>query len=227
MKDTLYSIRKKKTNEGINIWGDARTLTQNAGFYMWPAPITGDERIINFVNDTFPTLSGSGAIIATSDLATTGLQGNKFLAHIADTKRSVVQNPIWFKSKFLGSLDSSFSYLINEIEDSKYILEKKIDVDDDESAFYTPDVWVRSIKFIIKYANHILNKDKQHVLNPKIYHGPDGSVDFYWQYPHLNMLLNIPSKGSGSFSGDDNGTNKFNGFFNPDEPNFKFMPSIY
>ncbi|SDE80952.1 hypothetical protein SAMN05216464_109278 [Mucilaginibacter pineti] len=142
-------------------------------------------------------------------------------------KTAASTQPIWHESKFLGLLDNSFSLLIKEINDSKYILNQKIDSEDKNSGMYSSDSWIRGIKFIIKYANHVFSKEKQCILTPKIYHGPEGSIDFYWDYSHLNMLVNIPLHGDASFSLDDNGTNKINGFFNPDEPMFKFLPLAF
>jgi hypothetical protein len=149
------------------------------------------------------------------------------LENLTTVKRPILQKAIWHETKFLGRLNSPADGLEKEINESKYILTQKLDPENDGSLFYSEQTWIRAIKYIIKYSNYIFSKEQQSILVPKIYHGPDGSIDFYWQFPHFNMLLNISDQASGSFSGDDNGINKFNGFFNPDEPNFKLIPSIF
>jgi hypothetical protein len=134
---------------------------------------------------------------------------------------------LWHESIYLGSLNNSFSSLIKEIDDSKYILSQKLDWEMENSPLYSLDSWLRGVKFVIKYANHVFFKEKKRILTPKIYHGPENSIDIYWDYNHLNMLLNIPIQGEGSFSLDDSEYNKINGFFNPDEPTFKYLPLAF
>jgi hypothetical protein len=146
---------------------------------------------------------------------------------LSGEKSATSTQALWHEATYLGSLNNSFSILIKEITESKYILNQKLDWEIENSPLYSLESWLRAIKFIIKYANHVFFKEKQCILTPKIYHGPENSIDIYWDYSHLNMLLNVPILGEGSFSLDDNGSNKINGFFNPDEPTFKYLPLAF
>ena len=221
MKASLYTKKRKKASSEHHTWLTASSsLNSYNSIYKKHSHNSIDEDF-NTINIHYPNIE----IIPRLDLLADLSENNGFNSSFID-RQLHGRRSIWHESKFLGLLDNSFSALIKEIDESKYILSQKIDSEEESGPLYSLDVWIKSIRFIIKYANYISSNSKQYILTPKIYHGPNGSIDFYWDYHFFNMLLNVPIEGKGTFSADDNGFNKLNGVFNPDEPNFKFFPSI-
>lgn len=118
--------------------------------------------------------------------------------------------------------------LIQSIEKSKYILELKDNWDDEGAKAYLKDTWIKAIKFIVNYAELILAHTGKSIIAPNIYHGPDGSIDLLWKHLSFNLLINIPEDATllGTFYGDDYGSQKIEGSFNPELVKTSLFPFL-
>lgn len=125
-------------------------------------------------------------------------------------------------------VSQELSQLVQSIEESKYILELKDNWDDDGAKAYSKYTWGKAINFIVEYAEWILANCSKIISSPKIYHGPDGSIDLYWKNSSFNLLINIPEKDDalGTFYGDDYKGQKIEGEFNPKNISPSLFPSL-
>lgn len=81
----------------------------------------------------------------------------------------------------------------NAIEESKRILQLRVDWDDDQSPHYSQDTWQRAITFLRELALHAHSSGITGLGVPSIAPSEGGSVDIFWQKDDLTMLVNIPS----------------------------------
>lgn len=153
--------------------------------------------------------------------------------------------PSWYKDKYKKSMESWFKYRVKqvvneeklrielneqiiaelpfeldelyaEIEKSKYMLEYEDDWDDEGSIGYETSTWKRAIQFIADYAKWALNTMSMVIPKPKIYPGPNGSIDILWKSSYYRLLINISkdTDKDASFYGDYK-WEKIKGTFNP------------
>ena len=130
------------------------------------------------------------------------------------------------KGKLIGSIPNALLSIFEEIERSKYILDLKDNWNDDDAVGYTFDAWKKAVQFIIKLSAKIYNTCNQVISTPKIYHGPNGSIDIYWENEAFNLLINIPPNGPGTFYGDNYKNNKVEGAFDPSIINLNLFPFL-
>ena len=57
----------------------------------------------------------------------------------------------------------------------------------------SPKIWQKTIRFAADYANWLFDLFGKKIAVPKIYHGPAGSMDVYWENEPYNLFINIPS----------------------------------
>lgn len=112
---------------------------------------------------------------------------------------------IKLNSKTITELPTKLKGLILEIEKSKYILDLRIDEEDEKSDKYSDKTWIRAIEFISDLANFALSEVNYIIDTPNIYDGPDGSIDILWKKNNYRLLIKIPqnSKKPISLYGDD------------------------
>jgi hypothetical protein len=109
------------------------------------------------------------------------------------------------KKEQIPNTQYKFSELNKEIEKSKYILDLKDNWDDEGSVGYDKITWVKSVEFVTKYANWILESFNKIIDTPKIYHGPKGGIDILWERENYRMLIHIDKEGvNGLFYADNN-----------------------
>jgi len=131
-----------------------------------------------------------------------------------------------FGGKVIGYIPKLLISIYEEIEKSKYILELKENWNDDGGVGYDFEVWKKAILFISKLSTRIYKSYGQIIRAPKIYHGPNGSIDVFWENESFNLLINIPKNGLGTFYGDNYGNNKSEGFFDPTIINSTIFPFL-
>jgi hypothetical protein len=136
------------------------------------------------------------------------------------------QLPLTIDGKRIGYIPKPLKAIYNAIEKSKYILNLKENWDDDGAIGYDPDVWRRAVLFISKLSAKIYKSYGQIIKPPKIYHGPKGSIDIYWENESFNLLINIPKNGLGTFYGDNYKNNKSEGVFDPNIININIFPFL-
>jgi hypothetical protein len=112
------------------------------------------------------------------------------------------------------------------IEKSKYLLDLKENWDDNGAVGYDFDVWQKAVLFVSKLATRIYKSYGQIIKTPRIYHGPNGSIDIYWENESFNLLINIPKTGLGIFYGDNYKDNKSEGSFDPALINPNIFPFL-
>jgi hypothetical protein len=133
---------------------------------------------------------------------------------------------ITFNGKLIASLPKTLSSIFEAVEKSKYILELTENWDGEDAARYDFDVWKKSVLFISKLSVKIFTNFGQIVKTPKIYHGPNGSVDIYWENESFNLLINIPETGMATFYGDNYQNNKIEGSFEPATISLNIFPFL-
>ncbi len=123
------------------------------------------------------------------------------------------------------TLPAKLYKLAESIQNSKYILDLEDDFDDEGSPRYDFETWKRAVDFLVNSAKWALDKNNVVIDSPKIYHGPDGSIDILWKNSDYKLLINFP-KGNdtpATFYGDDYNTNKIEGTFNPSKQDFRLL----
>jgi hypothetical protein len=112
-----------------------------------------------------------------------------------------------------------FKELINEIDNSKYLLEFKENWDDEESKGYKENTWVKSIIFLVDLTTWIYDQYDKKIETPKIYHGNNGSIDILWENDKYRLLINIPEDNDNpaTFYGDDYKKQYIKGSINPSD----------
>ncbi len=119
-----------------------------------------------------------------------------------------------------------FEGLKNAIEKSKYILELEDDWDDEGSLAYEKVTWLRAINFLLDYANAYYDQIKL-ITTPKIYHGPDGSIDILWENENISLLINIPEdEEKANFYGKNIKGQEIEGVFLPEDFEINLLPNI-
>lgn len=137
-----------------------------------------------------------------------------------------VQLPLTINGKRIGSIPKPLKPVYDAIEKSKYMLDLKENWDDEGAIGYDPDVWKKAVLFISKLSTKIFKSYGQIIKTPKIYHGPNGSIDIYWENESFNLLINIPKVGLGTFYGDNYKSNKSEGVFDPEIINTNIFPFL-
>lgn len=122
-------------------------------------------------------------------------------------------------SDTMFAFPNEFKELCKEIEDSKYILELSDNWDGEGAKAYLKETWYKMIEFLRSQAIDIFNDFNQIIRIPKISHGPEGSIDLYWDDEDCDLLLNIPEDDTpASFFGEDKHKNTIRGLINLDNP---------
>jgi hypothetical protein len=133
---------------------------------------------------------------------------------------------ITFNGKLIASVPKALSSIFEAIEKSKYILELPENWDGEGAPSFDFDVWKKSVLFISKLSVKIFKNFGQIVKTPKIYHGPNGSLDIYWENESFNLLINIPKTGVATFYGDNYQNNKIEGSFEPANISLNILPFL-
>lgn len=82
--------------------------------------------------------------------------------------------------------------LKDEIEASKYILELEAGWDGENGEAYSVTVWERAVTFLADLYVTVLHTFNIIPDYPRIYHGPDGSIDVLWETNRCKILANFP-----------------------------------
>jgi hypothetical protein len=125
--------------------------------------------------------------------------------------------PVELDNHVIAYLPIQLSALREEIIESQYMLQFEDNWDGEGSELYRTQTWINAVSFICNYANWVFDTYKQVIPSPNIYHGPNGSIDLYWEKETFNLLINLPKEDNGvaSFYGDDYATQRVEGHFNP------------
>ena len=98
-------------------------------------------------------------------------------------------------------LSKGLEAIAKEIEKSKYILDLKDKYNDEGAEKIDPEIWEESIKLVIRYSKYVYRGYNKIIEAPKIFHGPDNSIDILWETKKEDMLLiNINKPGGKMFA---------------------------
>jgi hypothetical protein len=154
------------------------------------------------------------------------------LISLAKVLPSSIEQKIYFELNNTISLaiPKRLESLIIELEHSKYILNLKKGWDGEEAEPYKPEVLKNSIVFLCRYLMSFLENNRQKLYLPKIYHGPNGSIDLLWNSDNFSLLINIDNTGNtAQFSGeifDKENYQSSEGNFNINCRTFDFLPNL-
>lgn len=84
--------------------------------------------------------------------------------------------------------------IVDEIEDSKFILDLGDDWDGMNGKAVNKEVYKKAVEFLLMYAEHIYNVYGVIIQAPEINLIPSGSIDLSWRTPGARMLINIKLK---------------------------------
>jgi hypothetical protein len=102
--------------------------------------------------------------------------------------------------------------LEDEINKSKYILRLKNNWDDEGAKKYDRQTWEKAIKFLRDLYSKVIERKDPNLI-PKIYHGPDQSIDLFWDYEEMNLLINVAFRGEKATFSAENANGNLNGEF--------------
>ncbi len=112
-------------------------------------------------------------------------------------------------------LPSDLKELAAEIEASRYILDLEKGWDGEDAEPYNIHLWERVIEFLIQmYLTSIRLFDVIPDF-PKIYHGPEGTIDILWEKSDYQILANCPKDEDKQvlFYGENSKKDSFKGSF--------------
>jgi hypothetical protein len=93
------------------------------------------------------------------------------------------------------SVPSSLFDLVDEINDSKYILKLEDDWDNMGAVTISSELYEKAISFLLMYAIYIYKDDNKTVVQaPEINPCCNGTIDFSWSTLGARMLINIKYK---------------------------------
>nr|WP_199000929.1 hypothetical protein [Flavobacterium sp. ASV13] len=112
-----------------------------------------------------------------------------------------------------------------EIEKSRYIYGLEDDWDENNSPGYTYDNWLMAVRFVLSFKEWIRENLSKRIQAPKIYHGPQGSIDILWEETEVKIYYNIDgANNKGSFYSHYGETQKSGGEFELNEFDFNLLP---
>jgi len=89
----------------------------------------------------------------------------------------------------------AFKDIVDEINNSKYILELENNWDGMGAVIVPHELYQRGIEVLIMYANFIFDQyNKTVIQSPEINPCPNGTLDFSWTTENSRMLINIKPK---------------------------------
>ena len=91
-------------------------------------------------------------------------------------------------------LPFTFKDLKAEIDASRYILELEEGWDGENGESYNIHVWERVIEFLVSMYLRSVRMFDVIPDFPKIYHGPDGTIDLLWEKADYQILANCPKE---------------------------------
>jgi len=165
-----------------------------------------------FKNPTiFVSREGRNSVCATQDYV------KSFISpiHIDSLRRKITPDIEIKLSDKTFRLPFAFNDLKAEIEASKYILELEEGWDGENGEPYNIHDWERTVEFLIQMYLTSVRMFGVIPDLPKIYHGPDGTIDILWEKFNYQILANCPKEENRqvSFYGENVKKDSFKGSF--------------
>ena len=130
-----------------------------------------------------------------------------------------------FSGSILGKVPNSLKDIITCIKYSENILTLEDNWDTEGSKSFSEITWKAAAIFLIEYSKQVNNTFGYVIDTPKIYPGPNGSIDIDWETSNYGLIINIAEGGdSATYYGDNKNRQMTEGIFNPDNFNIHLLP---
>lgn len=119
-------------------------------------------------------------------------------------------------------------FLKNVYNKSEYIILLENDWDDNGSPKYNIETWKKALIFLNDYSSMLLNDFNKKIEQPKIYHGPKGSIDILIENSSYSLLINVLDNiDKAIYFGKDNFGNISKGEINIKNTNNALIPIAF
>ncbi len=125
------------------------------------------------------------------------------------------------KEVALLALEIQYDMLEAKLNGARTLLELKEGFDGRDSPHYSKETLDRAMTFVKLQWQEYVRENGEPMPVPEIQPGPRGSIDVYWDYADLNLLVNIPADPAkrAEFAGDNTRVGRFDGNLDPTQPN--------
>jgi hypothetical protein len=120
-------------------------------------------------------------------------------------------------------LDRALSVEFSHVEN---IFKHPGDEHDEDSPGFSESTLIRAKAFLLAQSKQFRKICGYFPPAPRIGPGPNESIDLYWKKQDWELLVNIPAESSrmATFYGDDYGSQKIKGSFNPNSFHYGIVP---
>jgi hypothetical protein len=101
--------------------------------------------------------------------------------------------------------------------------------EEEDGPGFSSDTLLRARNFLLTQSKQSRQICGYFPPAPRIGPGPNGSVDLYWKERDWELLINIPadSEKLATFYGDDYGSQRIKGSFDPDSFHYGIIPWLF
>ncbi len=130
------------------------------------------------------------------------------------------------ESASLEHTEERDSALLTELARAGSLLGRAEDEDDEDLETFSSETLLRAKTFLLAQSNQFRKICDYFPPAPRIGVGPGGSVDLYWKESDWELLINIPDDVGkmATFYGDDYGSQKIKGSFDPKSFHYGIVP---
>lgn len=130
-----------------------------------------------------------------------------------------------FKGHILGKVPTALKSIVECIKKSENILALEDNWDTEGSKGFSEKTWKSSAIFLLNYSRQLNSILGYIVDTPKIYPGPNGSIDIDWETSNYGLIINIADGGElATYYGDNKAQQMTEGVFNPLNFNIHLLP---
>ena len=115
----------------------------------------------------------------------------------------------------------NLKHISSAIDESKSILDREDNWDDDGAKKCRLETWVKATAFLKNFSENLFKRFSKIIEKPDIFLCPDGSIDILWQKETYRLLINIKENSDyATYYGDDRGEEFTKSTFNPLKENY-------
>lgn len=154
---------------------------------------------------------------------------NDFEDFIKQKKSSTTKELTYnFDDSFFLKIPFELKYIESAYIKSEYILKLEDDWDDNGSSKYDIKTWKKALVFFNEYSKSLFSNFNKKIENPKIYHGPKGSIDILLENNNYSLLINVlKDQDKAVYFGKDNLGNISKGEINLMKINIALAPIAF
>ena len=148
---------------------------------------------------------------------------NLFVSYSKKTTQQDIEYE--FSGSILRKVPNSLKDIITCIKYSENILTLEDNWDTEGSKSFLETTWKAAAIFLIEYSKQVNNTFGYVIDVPKIYPGPNGSIDIDWETSNYGLIINIADGGDlATYYGDNKNRQMTEGVFNPLNFNIHLLP---